>query len=120
MGVFSFFLFFLSEKDITFFKNLFILIGGIPHPEHPSYLPTHPIHLDHPTAIALSTLSHASNLDWRLVSHIIYIFQCYSPKSSYPHPLPQNPKDCSIHLCLFSCLTYRVIVTLFLNSIYMH
>ena len=35
-------------------------------------------------------------------------------------PLPQSPKDCSIHLCLFCCLTYRIIVTIFLNSIYMH
>ena len=41
-----------------------------------------------------------------------------SPKSSHPRPLPQNPKDCSMHLCLFCCLAYRVIVTIFLNSIY--
>ena len=34
-------------------------------------------------------------------------------------PLPQSPKDCSVHLCLFSCLAYRVIITIFLNSIYM-
>ena len=51
---------------------------------------------------------------------ILYMFQCHSPKSSHPHSLPQNPKDCSIHLCLFCCLAYRVIVTFFLNSIYMH
>ena len=38
---------------------------------------------------------------------------------SHPLPLPQSPKDCSIHLCLFCCLAYRVIVTIFLNSIYM-
>ena len=31
----------------------------------------------------------------------------------------QSPKDCSIHLCLFCCLAYRIIVTIFLNSIYM-
>ena len=49
---------------------------------------------------------------------IIHIFQCYSLKSSHPRPLPKSPKDCSIHLCLFCCLTYRVIVTIFLNSIY--
>ena len=35
-------------------------------------------------------------------------------------PLPQSPKDCSIHLCLFCCLAYRVVATIFLNSIYMH
>ena len=51
---------------------------------------------------------------------ILYMFQCHSPKSSYPVPLPQSPKDCSIHLCLFCCLAYRVIVIIFLNSIYMH
>ena len=45
--------------------------------------------------------------------------QCHSPKSSHPLPLPQSPKDCSIHQCLFCCLVYRVIVTIFLNSIYM-
>ena len=28
------------------------------------------------------------------------MFQCHSPKSSHPLPLPQSPKDCSIHLCL--------------------
>ena len=50
---------------------------------------------------------------------ILYMFQCHSPKSSHPRPLPQSPKDCSIHLCLFCCLAYRVIVTIFLNSIYM-
>src|SRR5574338_580286 len=49
---------------------------------------------------------------------ILYIFQCHSPKSSHPLPLPQSPKDCSIHQCLFCCLIYRVIVTIFLNSIY--
>ena len=39
--------------------------------------------------------------------------------SSSSIPLPQSPKDCSIHLCLLCCLAYRVVVTIFLNSIYM-
>ena len=43
----------------------------------------------------------------------IYMFQCHSPISSCPRPLPQSPKDCSIHLCLSCCLTYRVIITIF-------
>ena len=64
---------------------------------------------------------HASNLDWQFISHmIIYMFQWRSPKSSHPRPLPQSPKNCSVHLCLFCCLAYRVIVTIFLNSVYMH
>ena len=85
-----------------------------------SHLPPRPIPLGHPSAPAPSTLSHASNLDWRSVSHmIIYMFQCYALKSSHPRLLPQSPKVCSLHLCLFRCLAYRVIVTIFLNSIYM-
>ena len=83
-------------------------------------LSPHPIPLGHPSALAPSILYHALNLDWRFVSHmILYMFQCHSPKSSHPHSLPQSPKDCSIYLCLFCCFTYRVIVTIFLNSIYM-
>ena len=31
----------------------------------------------------------------------------------------KNKEVCSIHLCLFCCLTYKVIITSFLNSIYM-
>ena len=46
---------------------------------------------------------------------ILNMFQCHSPKSSHPLPLPQSPKDCSIHQCLFCCLAYRVIVTIFLE-----
>ena len=115
---------------LFFYLNLFILIGGYQHESttgvhvfpilNPSYLTPHPIPLGHPSAPALSTLSHTSNLDWRSVSHmIIHMFQCYSLRSSHPRLLPQSPKDCSIHLCLFFCLAYRVIVTIFLNSIYM-
>ena len=41
--------------------------------------------------------------------------QIISPSTS-----PKSPKDCSIHQCLFCCLVHMVIVTIFLNSIYMH
>ena len=36
------------------------------------------------------------------------------PFSQIITPSPQSPKDCSIHLCLFCCLVYRVIITIFL------
>ena len=91
----------------------------LPHPEPPSHFPPHTIPLGHPSTPAPSILYPASKLDWRFVSYmILYMLQCHSPKSSHPLPLPQNPKDCSIHLCLFCCLAYRVIITIFLNSIY--
>ena len=84
-------------------------------------LPPHTIPLGRPSAPAPSTQYRTSNLDWQLVSYMIfYMFQCHSPKSSHPLPLPQSPKDYSIHQCLFCCLVHRVIVTIFLNSIYMH
>ena len=92
----------------------------VPSPEAPSHLPPHIISLDHPRAPAPSILYPALNLDWRFVSYmIVYMFHCRSPKSSHPLPLPLSPKVRSTHLCLFSCLAYRVVIAIFLNSIYM-
>ena len=93
----------------------------VPHPESPSHLPPYTILLGHPSAPVPSILYTASNLDWQFISYmILYMFQCHSPKSSHPLPLPQSPKDCSMYLCLFCCLTYRVIIIIFLNSIYIY
>ena len=87
----------------------------------PSLLPPRTIPLGHPRAPAPSILYPALNLDWLFISYmILYMFQCHSSKSSHPLSLPQSSKDCSIHLCLFRCLVYRVIVTIFLDFIYMH
>jgi len=131
------------DPQRLFVKKWFILIGGellyyivvvfaihwhesvmgvhVSHSETPSYLPPHPILLGCPSAPALSVLFHALILDWSSVSHmIIYMFLCYSLKSSHPRLLPQSPKVCSLYLCLFCCLTYRVIATTVLNFIYMH
>ena len=93
----------------------------VPHPDPPSYLPPHPIPQGHASAPALSTLSHALSLDWQSISYmIIYMYQCYSLKSSHPCFLPQSPKVCSLHLYILCYLACRVIVTIFLNSIYIH
>ena len=58
---------------------------------------------------------------WTGDSFLIWYYTCFNAIPPYHPslPLPQSPKDCSIHLCFFCCLTYRVIVTIFLNSIYM-
>ena len=92
----------------------------VPNPESPSHLLPQIISLDHPRAPAPSILYPVSHIDWWFVSYlIVYMFQCHSPISSHPLPLPQSLKVRSIHLCLFCCLAYRVIITIFLNSIYM-
>ena len=89
----------------------------------PTSLPipfTNPESVSHPSALTPSILYHTSNLDWQFISHmIIYMFPHHSPISSLPCPLPQSPKEYSNHLCLSCCLAYRVIITIFLNSIYM-
>ena len=55
----------------------------VPYPDPSSHLPCHPSPQGHPSAPALSTLSHALNLDWRSITHmVIHMFQCYSLKSS--------------------------------------
>ena len=51
----------------------------------------------------------------------IWYYTCFNailPNQPTPF-LSQSPKGCSIYLCLFCCLSYRVILTIFLNSIYM-
>ena len=82
-----------------------------PYPYHPSgssqcTSPKHPISCIEPRLAIFSYM-------------IVYMLHCHSPRSSHPLSLPQSPKVCSLHLCLFCCLTYRVIFTIFLNSIYM-
>ena len=57
-------------------------------------LPPHTLPLGRPSAPAPSIQYRASNLDWRLISYmILYMFQCHSPKSPHPLPipLPQRP-----------------------------
>ena len=93
---------------------------NVPSPEPPSHHPPHPIPLGCLRAPALRALLHASNLLWPSISHmVIYMLQCYFLKSSHPHLLPQSPKVCSLHLCVFWCLANKIIVTVFLNSIRM-
>ena len=85
----------------------------IPHPDPPDSSGS-------PQCTRPEHLSHASKLGWWSVSpSIVYLFQCCSLRTSHPHLLPQSLKVCSVHLCLFFCFAYRVIITIFLNSIYM-
>ena len=93
----------------------------LPQPEPASHLPAHLIPLGSPSAPTLSALFHDPNLDYSSILHrVIYMFQCYSLKLSHPRLLPQSPKVFSLYLCLFCCIAYSVVVTTFLNSIYMY
>ena len=118
----------LSDFHFSFFFSFILLVGGyftklqcfLPyidmnqpwiHMCSPSQSPLPPPSPSHPSGSSQCTspehLSHASNLGWQSVSHLItYLFQCYSLRSSHPRFLPQSPKVCSIHLCLFflSCI----------------
>ena len=89
----------------------------------PSWMPLPPPSPSHPSGSSqcTSTEHPLSCIEPGLAIHFTYdnyMFQCHSPISSLPCPLPQRPKDSSIHLCVFCCLAYRVIVSIFLNSLY--
>ena len=80
----------------------------VSHPGPPSHLPHHSIPQGCPSTSVLSSVFHASTLDWWSISHmVIYVFQCHSLKSSHPRLFPQSPKVCSLSLCLFCCLAYK-------------
>ena len=91
----------------------------------PSWTPLLPPSPYHPSG-SFQCTSPKHPVSWiksGLVIHFIYdIIHVSMPFFQIipPSPSPTSPKDCSIHLCLFSWLAYRVIVTIFLNSIYMH
>ena len=85
----------------------------VPHPEPLSHLPPHTIPLGHPSASATSPKLPVSCIEPGLeicflydIVHVLMPFSQIIP----PLPLPQSPKDCSIHLCLFCCHAYRVVI----------
>ena len=123
-----FFIFFLLF--IIIFFTLQYCIGFVIH-QHESATGVHvfPILNPPPTSLPVSPFRvipvhqpQASciepGLEIRFLYDIIHVSMPF-PKLSHPRPLPQSPKNCSIRLCLSCCLAYRVIVTVFLNSIYM-
>ena len=109
-----------SLKYFIFLILKSLILTCVPKHEPLSLLPPHNISVGHPHAPAPSMLYPASDRDWRFNSYtIVYMFQCHSPKSSHPLPLPLSPKVRYTYLCLFCCLAYRVVIAIFLNSIYM-
>ena len=87
-------------------------------PEPPSHFPPHPIPPGCHRAPALGSLRHISKSHWLSLLHMVmYMFQCYSLKSSHPLLL-LCPKVCSLCLCLLCCPACRTVGTIFLDSIY--
>ena len=76
----------------------------VPHPDPPSDLSPHPSPQGHPSAPVLSTLPHASKLDWRSISHmIIYIFNAIlsnPPTLAFSHRVQKS--------VLYICLSFAV------------
>ena len=96
-----------------------LILTCVPKHEPPSHLPPHNISVGHPHAPAPSMLYPTSDIDWRFNSYmIVYMLQYHPLKSSHPLPLPLSPKVHYTHLCLFCCLAFRVVIAIFLNSIY--
>ena len=114
-----------TDADIFFFNLFYFTIlywfchtsawichwcTWVPNPEAPSHLPPHIISLGHPSTPAPSILYPVSNLDWWFVSYmIVYMFQCHSPKSSHPLPLPQSPLFKNIYLLIYLFCLYLVL-----------
>ena len=77
----------------------------------PTYRPCHCCHhtipLGRPSAPALRLQYHASNLDWWFISYMILYVSMLFSQIIPPSLSPTESKDCSVHLCLFCCLTYR-------------
>ena len=96
----------------------------VPHPVPPSHLFPHPIPLGHPSAPALSTCLMHPTWTGDLFHTCFTLVSCYTCFNAIlsDHPtltFSQSPKVCSVYLCLFFYLAYRLIITIFLNSIYM-
>ena len=102
-----------NQKDLTFCFPFLIYIyfyftilywfchtltwishGGtcVPHPEPSFHLPPHPIPLGHPSAPVPRTQYHASNMDWRFVSHMITYISMPFSQIIPPSPSPTESK----------------------------
>ena len=118
----------LMNSHNNFFSSLFLYID-MNQPQvymclpilntPPPPFPSHPSGLSQCTRFECSVSCIKQGLAIYLKCGI-YMFQFYSSKSSHPCLLPQSPKLCSLPLCLFCCLACRVIVIIFLNSIYIY
>ena len=84
-----------------------------------SHPPPHPTPLDCHGALGLSFLCHIANDHWLSILHMVmYMFPCYSFNSGRPLPPPLCHQVRPLCLHLHCSLAYRIISTIFLDSIY--
>ena len=113
------FIFFTLQYCIAFAIHRHASATGVHVFAIPPPSPYHPSGSSQCTSPKLPVSSMESGLAIHFLYDIIHVLMPFS-QIIPPLPLAQSPKDCSIHLCLFCCLAYRVVITIFLNSIYMH
>ena len=78
---------YFTYGNVNFHVTLFFFLK-----KPSSLLPPHTIPLGRPSTPAPSIQHCALNKDWHLISYVTFhMFQCHSPKSSHPLPLPQSP-----------------------------
>ena len=94
--------------------HVFPILNATPPPS-----PYHPSGSSQCTSPKLPVSCIEPGLEIHFLYDIIHVLMPIS-QIIPPFPLPQSPKDCSIHLCLFCCLAHRAVVTIFLNSIYIY
>ena len=106
--------FVIHQHETTTGIHVFPILNPLPRPSpyHPSgssqyTSPKHPVSCIEPGLVIRFTYD---------IIHVSMPFSQIIP----PSPSTTESKNCSIHLCLFCCLAYRVIDTIVLNSIYMH
>ena len=104
----SFYFLWGQKLTLIFFFTLQYCIGFATH-QHESTTGVHVFRIPNPPSTSPHTPSQCTSpkhpapcIEHRLVIRLLYDIihvweKCHSPKSSHPLPLPQSPKDCSIH-----------------------
>ena len=116
-------------EPVSLFFFYFTILYWFAIHQHASAMGVHvfPILNPPPTSLPILSLwvvpvqqpqaSYILHQTWTDDSFLIWYYTCFNViLPNHPPPPPQSPKDCPIHLCLFCCLAYRVVITIFLNS----
>ena len=88
-------------------------MGAHISPENHTSLPPHPIPLGCPRAPALS-------IELALAIYFVYS-NIYVILSNHPTlPFSHRVQKSVLYICVSCCLAYRIVITIFLNSIYIY